>query len=131
MKVTVWPAWRATILLTYLIVCTASAAGGASTSSAYDVSSMSRVRAPVLASDTRRTSASLSGETTTGSYPLECVEVMKNIVRSVEPTEKRPVNEAIQLREPKAKMLRAYADATITWGTSVTALIAWARARGP
>jgi pyruvate kinase len=51
----------------------------------------------------------LSGETTTGRYPLECVDVMKNIVRSVEPTEKRPVNEAIKLNEPKAKMLRAAA----------------------
>ena len=29
----------------------------------------------------------LSGETTTGMYPLECVEVMKNIVKSIEPTE--------------------------------------------
>ena len=36
----------------------------------------------------------LSGETTTGRYPLECVEVMKNIVRSTEPTEKRGLNEA-------------------------------------
>jgi pyruvate kinase len=51
----------------------------------------------------------LSGETTTGRYPLECVEVMKNIVRSIEPTEKRPVNEAIKLNEPKAKLLRAAA----------------------
>ena len=31
----------------------------------------------------------LSGETTTGLYPLECVEVMKNIVKTIEPTEKR------------------------------------------
>jgi pyruvate kinase len=49
----------------------------------------------------------LSGETTTGLYPLECVDVMKNIVASIEPTEKRPTNEALQLAEPKAKMLRA------------------------
>jgi len=49
----------------------------------------------------------LSGETTTGQYPLECVEVMKNIVASIEPTEKRPVNETIELDAPKSKMLRA------------------------
>jgi pyruvate kinase len=49
----------------------------------------------------------LSGETTTGQYPLECVEVMKNIVGSIEPTEKRPVNETIELDQPKSKMLRA------------------------
>lgn len=51
----------------------------------------------------------LSGETTTGLYPLECVEVMKNIVRSIEPTEKRGINEVIELHEPKAKMLRSAA----------------------
>ncbi len=60
----------------------------------------------------------LSGETTTGRYPLECVEVMKNIVRSVEPTEKRAVNETIQLFEPKAKMLRAAATLARELGDS-------------
>jgi pyruvate kinase len=51
----------------------------------------------------------LSGETTTGLYPLECVEVMKNIVKTIEPTEIRRMNEVIQLKEPKAKMLRSAA----------------------
>ena len=51
----------------------------------------------------------LSGETTTGMYPLECVEVMKNIVKTIEPTEKRGINEVIELKEPKAKMLRSAA----------------------
>jgi pyruvate kinase len=60
----------------------------------------------------------LSGETTTGRYPLECVDVMKNIVRSVEPTEKRAVNETIKLTEPKAKMLRAAATLTKELGNS-------------
>jgi len=49
----------------------------------------------------------LSGETTTGMYPLECVDVMKKIVGSIEPTEKRPVNETLELDHPKTKMLRA------------------------
>ncbi|HEX2669749.1 MAG TPA: pyruvate kinase [Polyangiaceae bacterium] len=49
----------------------------------------------------------LSGETTTGQYPLECVEVFKNIIGSIEPTEKRQFNETIELEQPKAKMLRA------------------------
>lgn len=49
----------------------------------------------------------LSGETTTGLYPLQCVDVMKNIVRSIEPTEKRPSNETLELGQPKTKMLRA------------------------
>jgi pyruvate kinase len=51
----------------------------------------------------------LSGETTTGLYPLECVEVMKNIIQSTEPSEKRRLNEAVRLDEPKAKMLRSAA----------------------
>jgi pyruvate kinase len=51
----------------------------------------------------------LSGETTTGLYPLECVEVMKNIARSTEPSVKRHLNELIKLEEPKAKMLRSAA----------------------
>jgi pyruvate kinase len=49
----------------------------------------------------------LSGETTTGLYPLECVDVMKNIIKSIEPTEKRKLNEMISLHEPKSKMLRS------------------------
>jgi pyruvate kinase len=51
----------------------------------------------------------LSGETTTGLYPHECVQVMKNIIQSIEPTEKRSSNELIRLEEPKAKMLRSAA----------------------
>lgn len=47
----------------------------------------------------------LSGETTTGRYPLECVEVMKNIIKSTEPTVSKPINQAIQLDSPKDKML--------------------------
>jgi pyruvate kinase len=51
----------------------------------------------------------LSGETTTGTYPLECVDVMKHILRSIEPSERRGLNEVIRLEEPKAKMLKSAA----------------------
>jgi len=51
----------------------------------------------------------LSGETTTGLYPLECVEVIKNIVQSTEPAEKRRSNTEIRLQEPKAIMMRSAA----------------------
>ena len=51
----------------------------------------------------------LSGETTTGMYPLECVDVLKHILKSTEPSEKRGLNEVIRLVEPKAKMLRSAA----------------------
>ena len=51
----------------------------------------------------------LSGETTTGMYPLESIDVLKNILKSTEPTEKRGLNEVIRLVEPKAKMLRSAA----------------------
>jgi pyruvate kinase len=60
----------------------------------------------------------LSGETTTGQYPLECVEVMKNIVNTIEPTEKRGLNEVIKLTEPKAKMLRSAAVLAQEMGNS-------------
>jgi pyruvate kinase len=65
-----------------------------------DVSNAARERADAVM---------LSGETTTGAYPLECVDVMKNILRSTEPMEKRGLNEVLQLHEPKAKMLRSAA----------------------
>jgi pyruvate kinase len=51
----------------------------------------------------------LSGETTTGLYPLECVAAMKNIITSIEPSEKRRLNESLRLVEPKAMMLRSAA----------------------
>lgn len=51
----------------------------------------------------------LSGETTTGMYPLECVTVMKNIVTRIEPSEKRKLNDTLKLTEPKAIMLRSAA----------------------
>jgi pyruvate kinase len=51
----------------------------------------------------------LSGETTTGKYPLECIDVMKHILKSIEPSEHRGLNEVIQLKEPKTKMLRSAA----------------------
>jgi len=51
----------------------------------------------------------LSGETTTGAYPLESVEVFRNIIRSIEPTVDRSFNERIELKEPKSKMLRSAA----------------------
>ena len=51
----------------------------------------------------------LSGETTTGEYPLESVEVLKNIILSIEPTVSDQLNSSIKLHEPKAKMLRSSA----------------------
>jgi pyruvate kinase len=60
----------------------------------------------------------LSGETTTGLYPLECVDVMKNIVKTIEPTEKRGLNEVLKLDEPKAKMLRSAAQLAQELGKS-------------
>ena len=60
----------------------------------------------------------LSGETTTGLYPLECVEVMRNIVSTIEPTETRSINDKIELAQPKAKMLRAAAGLARELGDS-------------
>lgn len=52
----------------------------------------------------------LSGETTIGAYPLESVQVMKNIIESIEPTVSGDLNTAIELNEPKSKMLRSAAQ---------------------
>ncbi len=51
----------------------------------------------------------LSGETTTGSYPVESVEVLKHILRSTEPSVSSQLNDRIKLIEPKDKMLRSSA----------------------
>ena len=51
----------------------------------------------------------LSGETTIGAYPLETVQVLKNIIESIEPSVKGALNRTIALTEPKSKMLRSAA----------------------
>lgn len=51
----------------------------------------------------------LSGETTTGSYPLESVRVLREIIGSIEPSVHGMLNSQIALTEPKAKMLRSAA----------------------
>jgi pyruvate kinase len=51
----------------------------------------------------------LSGETTTGAYPLESVQVLRDIIGSIEPSVHGMLNSKIQLHEPKAKMLRSAA----------------------
>lgn len=51
----------------------------------------------------------LSGETTIGAYPLEAVQVLKNIIGSIEPSVHADLNRVIQLTEPKSKMLRSAA----------------------
>ncbi len=51
----------------------------------------------------------LSGETTTGAYPIESVQVMANIIGSIEPSVSHALNSRIKLHEPKAKMLRSAA----------------------
>jgi pyruvate kinase len=49
----------------------------------------------------------LSGETTTGAYPLECVRVLKDIIGTMEPSVPMTLNTKIVLEEPKAKMVRS------------------------
>jgi pyruvate kinase len=51
----------------------------------------------------------LSGETTVGAYPMESVQVLKNIIQSIEPSVTKGLNERIVLHEPKAMMLRSAA----------------------
>jgi len=60
----------------------------------------------------------LSGETTTGAYPLESVQVFKNIIQSIEPTIDGALNGRIKLKEPKTKMLRSAATLAQELGDS-------------
>lgn len=60
----------------------------------------------------------LSGETTTGAYPLESVEVFQKIIDSIEPSVNRELNKRIVLKEPKAKMLRSAATLSQELGNS-------------
>lgn len=49
----------------------------------------------------------LSGETSVGLYPVECVDVMKKISFEIEASLPRTYNHNIELRLPKNKMLRS------------------------
>jgi pyruvate kinase len=49
----------------------------------------------------------LSGETTVGKYPVECVEVMNRIIDSVEAQADRKSNDTYALKSPKALMLKS------------------------
>ncbi|MDF1756354.1 MAG: pyruvate kinase [Verrucomicrobiales bacterium] len=49
----------------------------------------------------------LSGETTTGQYPLEAIDVLNNIIDTIEPTVPNRINKDIILHQPKSKMLRS------------------------
>lgn len=50
----------------------------------------------------------LSGETTTGNYPAECVRVMDRIARQIEREGRHdPISSNVQLKTPKAQMLKA------------------------
>ncbi|MDQ8182547.1 pyruvate kinase [Pelagicoccus sp. SDUM812005] len=60
----------------------------------------------------------LSGETTVGKYPLESVQVMKNIIESIEPSVSYDLNRDIELPTPKAKLLRSAARLAQDMGDS-------------
>ncbi len=49
----------------------------------------------------------LSGETTTGKYPLECVKVFNRIARRIESLHHDDPNKELYLPTPKGKMLRS------------------------
>ncbi|TWT54367.1 Pyruvate kinase [Rubripirellula amarantea] len=51
----------------------------------------------------------LSGETTTGDYPIESVDTLVSIIQEIEPSVSAELNDDIELHEPKSKMLRAAA----------------------
>jgi pyruvate kinase len=61
----------------------------------------------------------LSGETTVGKYPLRCVEVLNRIIHEVEPNCGKQFVTTIELKTPKAKLLRSAATLARELGGSV------------
>lgn len=51
----------------------------------------------------------LSGETTTGRYPVECVRAMDTIAREIEREMRKDGLREVELKSPKARMLRSAA----------------------
>ena len=51
----------------------------------------------------------LSGETTVGKYPVECVETIQRIAKRIEEEENQPLRKDLVLRLPRSKMLRSAA----------------------
>lgn len=51
----------------------------------------------------------LSGETTVGKYPVECVETIQRIAKRIEEGEKQILRKDLMLRIPRSKMLRSAA----------------------
>jgi len=49
----------------------------------------------------------LSGETTVGKYPEECVEVMNRVIYTVESQSERSINKELPLKTPKSLLLRS------------------------
>lgn len=49
----------------------------------------------------------LSGETTVGKYPVDCVEVMDRIIQYIEAHSERRLNDTIALKTPKALMMKS------------------------
>jgi pyruvate kinase len=49
----------------------------------------------------------LSGETTVGKYPVQCVDVMNRIIRSIEAQAERRTNDQLPLKTPKDLLLRS------------------------
>lgn len=51
----------------------------------------------------------LSGETTVGKYPLECVDVLNRVITAMEQQNTQPYNTEVRLKTPKALLLRSAA----------------------
>ncbi|HAF58099.1 MAG TPA: pyruvate kinase [Opitutae bacterium] len=67
----------------------------------------------------------LSGETTTGLYPIECIRMLKRISSRIEKELPPVLSESIRLFRPKAKMLRSAALLALRMGN--TAVLVFTR----
>lgn len=58
----------------------------------------------------------LSGETTTGKYPLDCVRVFNKVIRATEEQEGPVFNPEVTSKHPKALLMRAAVVMADEWG---------------
>ncbi|MGC6424358.1 MAG: pyruvate kinase [Lentimonas sp.] len=61
----------------------------------------------------------LSGETTVGKYPVECVETINRIAHRMEKAETLPIRNDIELVYPKSKMLKSAAQLASTLDAAI------------
>jgi pyruvate kinase len=69
----------------------------------------------------------LSGETTVGKFPVECVKVLREIIASIQPTLETEINHRIRFNTPETKMLRSAATLSQELGDLGAGIVVFTR----